>query len=290
MNTGYWRAAGVERPGFNHVHITTMDCVLEVLYNGSPKYKGHCARGTIIFARADEEILFSGNGPARSLQVSFTSCYLDEKQEAAGIFSEAVVELQRQNFSVDIGLAKLAYGYAFAQHANVSVSSLYVDILRRAILHRIFVLCSRATSGRTGYSEMLVPTKARRVIEYIEADLKCDLTLSQLSAVVGISRSHFARAFRNSVGMSPHQFVRHCRLAKAMNLIRDHKLSLAEISHSCGFADQAHLTRTFKLQYGENPTYFGKKCVEENSISASHLTIHLPPSLPKRGLMAQALM
>ena len=105
-----------------------------------------------------------------------------------------------------------------------------------------------------GPCEILVPARARRVIDYIESNLASDLRLIELSAVAGISRSHFARAFRNTVGMAPHSFVLQRRLARAVELLTQRKLSMREVAERCGFADQAHLTRSFKSKFGRPPS------------------------------------
>jgi AraC family transcriptional regulator len=84
--------------------------------------------------------------------------------------------------------------------------------------------------------------------------LACDLRLVELSSVAGISRSHFARAFRNSAGMAPHAFVLQRRLARAVEWLTPRTLSMREVAARCGFADQAHLTRAFKSQFGYAPS------------------------------------
>jgi AraC-like DNA-binding protein len=111
-------------------------------------------------------------------------------------------------------------------------------------LYHVVVHASRPV--RRGLSEILVPAKARRVIDYIESNLACDLQLVELSTVAGISRSHFARAFRNTIGMAPHTFVLQRRLARAVELLTPRTRLVREVAARCGFADQAHLTRAFK--------------------------------------------
>jgi AraC family transcriptional regulator len=88
----------------------------------------------------------------------------------------------------------------------------------------------------------------------LEANLAGDLQLVELCNVAGISRSHFARAFRNTIGMAPHTFVLQRRLSRAIELLTLGKPSMREIAERCGFADQAHLTRAFKTQFGYPPS------------------------------------
>jgi AraC family transcriptional regulator len=101
-----------------------------------------------------------------------------------------------------------------------------------------------------------VPAKARRVIDYIEANMESDLRLAELGAVAEISRAHFARAFRNTVGMTPHAFVLQRRVARALELLTSRSLSINEVAVRCGFADQAHLTRVFKSRFGYPPSQY----------------------------------
>jgi AraC family transcriptional regulator len=107
---------------------------------------------------------------------------------------------------------------------------------------------------KAGLQEVLAPARARRVVDYIDANFACDLRLVELSSVAGVSRAHFARAFRNTVGMAPHTFVLQRRFARAVECLAPRTLSMREVAARCGFADQAHLTRAFKSPFGHPPS------------------------------------
>ena len=68
------------------------------------------------------------------------------------------------------------------------------------------------------------------------------------------SQFHFSRAFTRSVGVSPHRYMVHLRLQRAVEMVRDGKFSLAEIAAKTGFADQSHLTRWVRRVHGVSPT------------------------------------
>jgi AraC family transcriptional regulator len=68
------------------------------------------------------------------------------------------------------------------------------------------------------------------------------------------SQFHFSRVFRRSVGMSPYRYIVYLRLRRAVELIREHRLGLAEIAASTGFADQSHLSRWVRRVHGVSPT------------------------------------
>ncbi|MEO8004718.1 MAG: AraC family transcriptional regulator [Betaproteobacteria bacterium] len=99
----------------------------------------------------------------------------------------------------------------------------------------------------------LPPGALRRVREIIEQRLTERVELSELAAVAGVSRCHFARAFKESTGQPPHQYLLNRRIAVAAGLIKDTNRTLADISLNMGFFDQSHFTRVFTRILGETP-------------------------------------
>lgn len=79
------------------------------------------------------------------------------------------------------------------------------------------------------------------------------LSLRTLAAQAGLSPHHFARLFRKTTGTSQHQFVLAQRLEKAQRLLRETKVTLADLALDAGFANQSHLTRMFKRRFGLTP-------------------------------------
>jgi AraC family transcriptional regulator len=87
----------------------------------------------------------------------------------------------------------------------------------------------------------------------IDATLDARLTIEVLAREVGLSPAHFARAFKETLGRAPHQYLLALRLERARRLIETSQQSLSEIAQRTGFADQAHLTRLFKRAFGTTP-------------------------------------
>lgn len=88
--------------------------------------------------------------------------------------------------------------------------------------------------------------------------LGADLSLNQLAAAANVSPFHFARLFKNTTGIAPHQFVLRLRLERAKRLIAAGQLSLTEIALAVGFFDQAHFTNVFRRTFGLTPKAFAK--------------------------------
>jgi AraC-like DNA-binding protein len=253
IDDGLWESPGSKPTGLYHVVVHAADCQLTAIHNGRLRYSGYLPANTIQFSRPDEEVHCTGHGSIRFLTVCFTSDFLARHLYSLLVNSD-VVELRDVRSTVDVGLAQLAQAYEAISLRGMPVTQLYFDTIRRAMLDRI-VLRHASRPVRRGLSEILVPAKARRVIDYIESNLACDLQLVELSTVAGISRSHFARAFRNTIGMAPHTFVLQRRLARAVELLTPRTRLVREVAARCGFADQAHLTRAFKAQFGHPPSF-----------------------------------
>ena len=99
----------------------------------------------------------------------------------------------------------------------------------------------------------LASWQCRKLDRYIEDHLEDPLRLTDLARELGLSPSHFARAFRQSAGTTPHAHVVALRLRRARALLLGSEQSLGQIAVGCGFTDQAHLTRLFRLRFGEPP-------------------------------------
>jgi AraC family transcriptional regulator len=90
-------------------------------------------------------------------------------------------------------------------------------------------------------------------IDYIHANLDCNIGLTELADLAQMSLSHFSRLFKQSTGYSPHQFVIKCRVDRARELLLKSDLSIADITYQVGFANQGHLTNHFKRLLGVTP-------------------------------------
>lgn len=80
-----------------------------------------------------------------------------------------------------------------------------------------------------------------------------DLTLAAMAGAAHMSPYHFSRLFKESTGLTPHQYVIERRVGRAKELLSTTPLPISEIALLCGFAHQSHLNRHFKRLLGVNP-------------------------------------
>jgi AraC family transcriptional regulator len=138
-------------------------------------------------------------------------------------------------------------------------SRLYAEtLINTLILH----LLEHYSTTRPILSEyipgQLSQYKLQRIIDYIDAYFDRDLSLQELANVVQMSPHYFSQLFKSTTGTTPHQYVLRCRIERAKNLMRQGKLSIAEIATQVGFVDQSHLHRHFKRLVGVTPKTYAK--------------------------------
>jgi AraC family transcriptional regulator len=98
--------------------------------------------------------------------------------------------------------------------------------------------------------------KLRRVTEYIQNNLNRPVRLVELSTVVYMSPYHFARLFKLSTGVSPHQFLLRARIERAAALLAAPGASVGAVARSVGFRTSAHFATTFHRMTGVTPTVY----------------------------------
>jgi AraC-like DNA-binding protein len=99
----------------------------------------------------------------------------------------------------------------------------------------------------------LAPWQLRRAKEMLQTDLSENLSLDNIAAACRLSVSHFARAFKYSTGLPPHQWLINARIELARSLLVKSRTPLVDIAGMCGFADQSHFSRVFGRFVGTSP-------------------------------------
>ncbi len=76
---------------------------------------------------------------------------------------------------------------------------------------------------------------------------------ARLADLAGVHPVYLTRAFRRYFGCSMSKYVQQLRVRRAAQLLGVKQLSPVQIAHAAGFADQAHLCRVFKSEFGLTP-------------------------------------
>lgn len=95
-----------------------------------------------------------------------------------------------------------------------------------------------------------------KAIVYIEQNLKCDISNSALSAIAGYSEYHFLRIFRDTVSLTPADYIRKRRITEIVREMLESKRPISDIAFEYGFNSKENFTRAFKSEHGILPTEF----------------------------------
>ncbi|MGH2969163.1 MAG: AraC family ligand binding domain-containing protein [Solirubrobacteraceae bacterium] len=97
----------------------------------------------------------------------------------------------------------------------------------------------------------------RRAVAHLKERWNERVPLIELAAVAGLSRFELVRRFGAQTGLTPHAFQTNLRITHARGLLATGNAPAA-VAAICGFADQAHLTRTFRVAGGLTPARYAR--------------------------------
>ncbi|MBD2079930.1 AraC family transcriptional regulator [Leptolyngbya sp. FACHB-17] len=134
-----------------------------------------------------------------------------------------------------------------------TASRLYAESLSNALIVHLLQHYSAQRPSIRDYTNGLSQSRLRCVVDYIQAHLDQDLSLGELAAIAKMSPRYFLQLFKQSTGVTPHQFVIRARVARAKELLIAGRLPIAEVAKQVGFVDQSHLHRHCKKLLGITP-------------------------------------
>ncbi len=134
--------------------------------------------------------------------------------------------------------------------------SIYMEALGlSAVLELNMVLTSQLYAPKRGG---LSRSQELLVTEFIKENLAKDITLDELSSLVQMSRFHFSRSFKETLGVSPIRYINQERVKFAKSVLVTSRTSIGEISQRLGFGTIQNFIKTFRELVGVTPSEFRK--------------------------------
>ncbi len=152
--------------------------------------------------------------------------------------------------------------------SNLTGGHLLRDSLGVALAARLLQRHYRGSLPMREIRGGLTHTKLERVIAHIEDNLADKLSLPGIAEVAGMSVSHLKTLFRNSTGVPVYEYVLRRRVERAQLLLRNHKMSIAEIALATGFAHQSHLARHMHRILGYTPSAVRRRPAQQSTLHA----------------------
>jgi AraC family transcriptional regulator len=171
---------------------------------------------------------------------------------AAAEGSALEAQLNERLSGYDQGLLDLARALALESAADYPNGPLYWNEFASGFVDGLVGHHLSAFGGRE--RGMLGKDVLERLRDYVVAHLDEPIEVAALANIAGRSPFHFSRVFARSVGLTPHRYVVHLRLRRAIELVRERRSGLAEIAARTGFTDQSHLSRWVRRVHGVSLT------------------------------------
>jgi AraC family transcriptional regulator len=141
-------------------------------------------------------------------------------------------------------------------------SRLYADAIAHALAVHLLARYSTYSRQIKPIAGGFTQAQWKQIIDFINANLDRNIYLTELAEIVQFSPYHFAHVFKKSTNTSPHQYVIHCRIERAKQLIVTSNWSIATIAQMVGFASQGHFTYHFKRLVGVTPKVYSQHTAE----------------------------
>jgi AraC family transcriptional regulator len=193
------------------------------------------------------------DGPVEGVALAFDPVRFDHLVESAGgnCSTPIVQSLAASPPKIEHLMRALDHESKFpSTHDHFSLECIATAIALALSQHARAI----ATPSKAGPS--LAPRQIRAVQSYVGDHLGESISLAELAAAAGLSSFHFLRAFKQSMGVTPGQYVLDRRMERARSLLKSSKLSVAEVGLRVGFEHSSHFTRAFRRSVGTAPSLF----------------------------------
>ncbi|WP_245466972.1 helix-turn-helix domain-containing protein [Bradyrhizobium elkanii] len=218
---------------------------------GRPRYSGAFGAGTVSVTNLMDNPQCEFKGPFDAVQYYVPRIALDEFAREHG--AKPISTLKWSRDQRDPFLSTLSSVLLSAVEQDPTTNQLFIDQIGLSLLAHFAQTYGGMRPSERVSSGGLAPWQERRAKEIMRTRLASNLTIADVAAECKLTPSHFARSFRRSTGVAPHEFLSQLRIDEAKRLMLTTKLPLADIALICGFGDQSYFTRVFSRNVGTSP-------------------------------------
>lgn len=226
---------------------------------GDRRYTGLYTKGDISITPAEIPASYRAEGDDHYFHVQIPAQFLQSVAQSAAELDPDRLELRAEFRVRDPQLEQVLMLLRSEMHKGDGwVGRLYVESLANVLAINLLREYSAAKPRVALYEGGLGDRKILQISDYIQAHLDQSIKLADLAEVAGMSQYHFSRLFKQSMGITPHQYLLKQRVEQAQQLLKGTKLAIAEVALQCGFNSQSHLTKHFRDATGTTPSSYRK--------------------------------
>lgn len=253
--------ADLARPAGDMSHPPLSDLAIYQDRLGGSRVNGNSGGG--YFNVQSERGAFFVAAPNFANTINVDSCHqLRSLSFPLGHWQKLLDEAFEDRFSID--RLQLYKGFFHSPAIRLAVQNLWNSCEEEGAPSRLLVrasgceilaeLCRISGAALAPAHGGLAPVAKRRCIDLMRARMAEDVSLEELAAETGLSLFHFARMFKQSVGVPPKIYLTQLRMARACELLRCTDLSVTDIAHEVGYASGQVLARIFFKYHRRSPS------------------------------------
>lgn len=169
--------------------------------------------------------------------------------EAATVFEHLGLSVRNPVMTVAEGKKLTELLRAMPEERGGSLSE---NLKFSSLLYEMMSLLVKDSSGEEKSENVYLIAATR----YVRAHYPEDLTVEKIASHIGISRKYLFAIFKNSLGVSPKEYIVDYRMKKACEFLKDSNLSVGNVAYSVGYKDSLTFSRMFKTKMGRSPTEY----------------------------------
>lgn len=269
INLAHYRQPSIELPeASNPQHLIVIPlgdqaAAVEVGVEGRKQtvsyQKKDYAHGCVIVCPADLPYTLRSHTTVQGMEC--IHCYLEPTMLVQSVYESVDpnhVELLLTLKKADLLIQQIGLALKTSLEEDGVGDRFYADAMATALSAHLLRYYSTRQHQFRDYENGLSQQKLNQAIDYIQAHLGEDLSLSDLANELEMSQYYFCRLFKRSTGISPHQYLIQQRVERAKHLLKQKKRTIVSIAVECGFSNQSHFAKYFRQCTGMNPNQFRK--------------------------------
>jgi len=215
----------------------------------------HCQPGEVLLIPAEARYASVWQQPGEFSLIGFFPKFFEQTiYESVQVRQ---VELVPQIGFLDPFIHQICLALKADVEANHPAGQIFGESLATGlIIHLLKNYSAWQVNLRSPSSGLLSESQLQTVNDFIQAHVDQEISLAEMAATLNLSQYHFCRLFKQSTGITPHQYLTRCRVEKAKQLLSKPELTITDIAFAVGFSNHSSFTRLFRQYVGVTPKAF----------------------------------